>query len=176
MPVTNTGGRDGREVVQVYVSLPGSRVSRAPRELKAFAGVDLKAGETSEVVLRIERDDLAYWDTRLGRWLVEGGEYYCAAGASSRDLRTVAVAEVTGDDAQVPLTADATLGEWLDDPRGAHAIGLVFAVAGGEAGSFFADPNLLMFLRSIPLGRLTAFPGSPLTDEGVAKLVAAASG
>ena len=39
VPVTNTGDRDGREVVQVYVSLPGSAVRRAPRELKAFASV-----------------------------------------------------------------------------------------------------------------------------------------
>ena len=87
MPVTNTGGRDGREVVQVYVSLPGSAVRRAPRELKAFANVAIAAGQTAEVALSIDRADLAYWETRLGRWVVEGGEYHCAVGASSRDLR-----------------------------------------------------------------------------------------
>src|SRR6185436_18710347 len=51
LQVTNTGARDGREVVQAYVSLPGSRVRRAPRELKAFAGAEIRAGETVEVVL-----------------------------------------------------------------------------------------------------------------------------
>ena len=116
VPVTNAGQRGGREVVQVYVSLPGSAVRRAPRELKAFASVPLAAGETADVTLVIERDDLGYWDTRLGRWVVEGGEYHCAVGASSRDLRGTAVAEVKGDDARVPLTTDSTLGEWLADP------------------------------------------------------------
>ena len=120
VPVTNAGQRDGREVVQVYVSLPGSAVRRAPRELKAFASVPIAAGETADVTLVIDRDDLAYWDTRLGRWVVEGGEYHCAVGASSRDLRGTAVAEVKGDDARVPLTTDSTLGEWLADPRGAR--------------------------------------------------------
>ena len=47
--VTNTGDRAGAEVVQVYTSLPGSAVVRAPRELKGFAKVALEAGETREV-------------------------------------------------------------------------------------------------------------------------------
>ena len=179
VPVTNTGGRDGREVVQVYVSVPGSRVRRAPRELKAFASVPVAAGETVDVTLTIDRDDLGYWDTRLNRWVVEGGEYHCAVGASSRDLRGTAVVEVSGDDAQVPLTAESTLGEWLADPRGAQALGQVFAADGAPTGpmaAFFSNPTLMLFLSSIPLGRMTSFPGSPLTTEAVAKLVAAANG
>jgi beta-glucosidase len=179
VPVTNAGDRDGREVVQVYVSLPGSAVKRAPRELKAFASVPVAAGATENVVLTIDRGDLAYWDTRLNRWVVEGGEYHCAVGASSRDLRTTAVAGVRGDDAPVPLTADSTLGEWLDDPHGAQVASQVFGgLTGKEAGqlaAFLADPALSLFLRSFPLGRLTVFPGSPLTAEVVAKLVAAAN-
>ena len=180
VPVTNTGDRDGREVVQVYVSLPASKVRRVPRELKAFASVPVKAGQTVDVRLTIERDDLAYWDTRLGRWVVEGGEYHCAVGASSRDLRTVAVAEVAGDDARVPLAADSTIGEWLADPRGAEVLGQAFTEAGsavqyGPAADFFRDPALLLFLGSFPLARLAAF-GSPLTADVIAKLVAAANG
>jgi beta-glucosidase len=179
VPVTNTGDRDGREVVQVYVSLPGSAVSRARRELKAFASVPLKAGETADVLLTIDRDDLAYWDTRLNRWVVEGGEYHCAAGASSRDLRSTAVAAVQGDDARIPLTADSTLGEWLADSRGAQAIEQAFsAMPGAQSGpmaALFADPTMMLFLSGTPLVRLTAFPGTPLTPEGIAKLIAAAN-
>jgi beta-glucosidase len=180
VPVTNAGPRDGREVVQVYVSLPGSAVRRAPRELKAFASVPVAAGETADVTLVIERDDLAYWDTRLGRWVVEGGEYHCAVGASSRDLRGTAVAEVKGDDARVPLTADSTLGEWLADPRGAQALGQAFAGAAAgpdsQMAAIFRDPTMLLFLSAIPLGRMAAFPGSPLTPGLIADLVAAANG
>jgi beta-glucosidase len=179
VPVTNTGDRDGREVVQVYVSLPGSAVSRAERELKAFASVPVKAGETADVVLAIDREDLAYWDTRLNRWAVEGGEYHCAVGASSRDLRSTAVAAVQGDDLRVPLTGESTLGEWLADPRGALAIGQAFAALPGEESgpmaAFFADPTMMLFLSSTPLVRMGAFQGSPLTPELIAKLVASAN-
>jgi beta-glucosidase len=177
--VANTGGRDGREVVQVYVSLPGSAVPRPKRELKAFASVEIKAGQTEQVTLTIARDDLAYWDTRLGRWVVEGGEYRCAVGASSRDLRAVAVVEVRGDDTRAPLTPDSTLGEWLADPRGAQALGQAFdrllAAESSPLAAFLDDPTTLLFLTSSPLARLSAFPGSPLTPAAIANLVAAAN-
>jgi beta-glucosidase len=174
VPVTNTGDRDGREVVQVYVSLPGSRVRRAPRELKAFANVAIPAGQTVEVLLSVERDDLAYWDTRLGRWVVEGGEYHCAVGASSRDLRSTAVADVAGDDARVPLTADSTVAEWLADPRGAELLTQTFA-GDSAVARLFANPATLDLLGAAPLIRLASFPASPLTPEVLEKLVAAAT-
>jgi beta-glucosidase len=179
--VSNTGERDGREVVQVYLSLPSSKVQRAPRELKAFASVPVPAGQTADVVLTIDRDDLAYWDTRLGRWVVEGGEYHCAVGASSRDLRGTATVDVDGDDVRVPLTADSSVAEWLADPRGAELLGQAFAAAaaegdgGGGLARLSADPAFLLFLGSLPLGRIAAFPSSPFTPEVVAKLVATAN-
>jgi len=176
IPVTNTGERDGHEVVQVYVSVPGSRVRRAPRELKAFASVAIAAGQTADVVLSVARDDLAYWDTRLRRWVVEGGEYHCAVGASSRDLRSTVVVHVSGDDTRVPLTQESTLAEWFADPRGARVLGQVFAEAtangGGHMTGVLADPAIMTFLGAVPLARLTSFPGSPLTSEGLTKLVA----
>lgn len=179
VPVTNTGGRDGREVVQVYVSVPDSRVRRAPRELKAFASVPIDAGQTADVRLVIGWDDLAYWDTRLGRWAVEGGEYHCAVGASSRDLRSVAVVEVVGDDTRVPLTAESTIGEWLDDPRGAALLEQAFvnlqADPDAPRGWLFADPQALSYLRSAPLSRMTAYEGSPVTRATIGELVAAAN-
>jgi beta-glucosidase len=175
VPVTNAGDRDGREVVQVYVSLPGSRALRAPRELKAFANVAIPAGQTVGVLLRLERDDLAYWDTRLGRWVVESGEYHCAVGASSRDVRSTAVVTVAGDDAPVPLTGDSTVAEWLADPRGAELLTQTFAGAGDSVvARLFANPATLDLLGSTPLNRLVAFPASPLTPEVLEKLVATA--
>jgi len=180
VPVTNSGQRDGREVVQVYVSLPGSAVRRAPRELKAFANVAIAAGQTADVVLTIDRADLAYWETRLGRWVVEGGEYQCAVGASSRDLRATAVAEVSGNDVRVPLTAESTVAEWFADPRGAELLGQAFAAAaangdGGPAAGLLSDPALATFIGSFPLSRMAAFPGGPLTPELLDKLIAAAN-
>ena len=85
-------------------------------------------------MLSIDRADLAYWETRLGRWVVEGGEYHCAVGASSRDLRCTAVVKVPGDDARIPLTAESTVAEWLADRRGAQLLAEAFAVGGDDGG------------------------------------------
>jgi beta-glucosidase len=178
VPVTNTGERDGREVVQVYLSLAGSRVRRPPRELKGFANVPVTAGDTVDVVVRIPRHDLAYWDARLARWAVEGGEYVLAVGASSRDLRTTVTVRVDGDDLRAPLTAESTLLEWMSDPRGSELLGQAFAEAmaqGAATPDVDADPQLFTFLGSLPLRRLAAFPGSPLRTDAIDRLVAAAN-
>ena len=50
--ITNTGTVDGDEVAQVYVSLPDSKIMRPARELKGFARVSLKAGETRQVTVK----------------------------------------------------------------------------------------------------------------------------
>ncbi|MGM1060390.1 glycoside hydrolase family 3 C-terminal domain-containing protein [Saccharothrix sp. Mg75] len=172
VPVTNDGDRDGREVVQVYGSVPGSAVRRVPRELRGFALVEVPAGRTVEAVVRIPRADLEHWDPRLGRWVVEGGEHVFEVGASSRDLRAAVSVVVDGDDTRVPLTADSTLAEWQADPRGAQVLGEALADGGG---GMFADPQVFAFLGSLPLGRLGAFPGSPLDAARVADLVTRAN-
>ncbi len=174
VPVTNTGDRDGREVAQVYVSVPRSAVRRSPRELRGFANVAVAAGATRDAVIRIPRADLAYWDVRLGRWGVEGGDYVLSVGASSRDVRTSVTVAVPGDDLRPPLTADSALGEWLSDPAASAALlAAVTSAAGGERLSgVLANEQLLRFLRSLPLRRLAAFPGSPLTAELISELTA----
>ena len=83
----NTGSVAGREIVQLYVGLPGSGVARAPRSLAAFACVELAAGESTEVELLVDRSELAYWDTRVEGWTVEPGTYEVTAASSSRDVR-----------------------------------------------------------------------------------------
>src|SRR5262249_49120320 len=61
--VTNDGDVAGDDVVQLYVGYPGSRVERAPKDLKAFQRVSLAAHQTKTVVLDVRAADLAYWDT-----------------------------------------------------------------------------------------------------------------
>ncbi|MEU8819555.1 glycoside hydrolase family 3 C-terminal domain-containing protein [Actinoplanes sp. NPDC048796] len=174
--VTNTGDRDGREVVQVYMEVTHSRVRRAPRELKAFANVPIAAGATETVTLTVPRDDLAYWDERLSRWVVEGGEYHFAVGASSRDLRGAVLATIDADpDSQWPLTADSTIAEWFANPKGADLLRKAFANATSGLAAQTADPAMLQLLGGLPLNRLGMFPGSPFTPETVESLAAAAN-
>ncbi len=95
--VANTGERDGAEVVQLYVgSNADSAVFKAEKELKAFSKVYLKAGESMSVTLSFAESDLAYYNVKERRWVVENGEYAVLIGASSRDIRLSAKLTVTG--------------------------------------------------------------------------------
>lgn len=155
--VTNTGGRAGAEVVQVYVGAPGSSVARAPRELKGFAKVRLDSGESQRVAVSIRRDDLAYWDTRVDSWVVEGGTYSIDIGASCRDIRQTLTVDVTGDAVRIPLTMESSLGELFQNPVAAEIVLQAFGSLGGEVG---VDESVLKMAASMPLGRLAGFaPG-----------------
>jgi beta-glucosidase len=83
--VSNTGTRAGEEVVQVYVSAIGSRVERAPKELKAFTRVALQPGESKTVRVSIPASRLAYYDEARAEFVVEPIEYELFVGAHSLD-------------------------------------------------------------------------------------------
>lgn len=155
--VTNIGERAGAEVVQVYVGVPDSSVARAPRELKGFTKVRLDPGESQLVAVHVRRDDLAYWDTRVDSWVVEGGTYSLEIGASSRDIRQTLTVDVTGDAVRIPLTMESSLGELFQNPAAAEIVLQAFGSLGGEVG---VDESVLKMAASMPLGRLAGFaPG-----------------
>jgi beta-glucosidase len=116
--VTNTGERRGAEVVQLYAGDPQTSVARPPRELKAFAKVFLDPSETMVVQLALTARDLSYWSTRVHDWVLEGGEFELAVGASSRDLRLTTTLDIAAPPPPVTLDGMATLQEWLADPTG----------------------------------------------------------
>ncbi|MGH9616431.1 MAG: beta-glucosidase family protein [Acidobacteriaceae bacterium] len=83
--VTNTGNRSGAEVVQVYVEQPKQN-GEPPRQLRAFAKVELKAGQSKPVTLILDKRAFSIYDMELHRWKIPGGNYGIAVGTSSRDL------------------------------------------------------------------------------------------
>jgi beta-glucosidase len=87
LEVTNSGNREGTEVVQLYIGQPKASVERPVRELKGFAKIALKPGETKQVDIELPRDSFAYWSPVKKAWTVEPGEFVIEAGASSRDIR-----------------------------------------------------------------------------------------
>ncbi|MGM9666362.1 MAG: glycoside hydrolase family 3 C-terminal domain-containing protein [Eubacteriales bacterium] len=72
--IVNTGEYDGAEIVQLYVKAPKT-VFRAENELKGFTKVYLKAGESKRAEITLDTSDLAYWNVKENRWVIEGGEY-----------------------------------------------------------------------------------------------------
>ena len=82
--VSNTGNRDGVEIVQLYIRDTYSSVTRPVKELKDFARVPLKAGESKVIDFTITPDKLGFYDKKM-KWTVEPGEFIVMVGASSAD-------------------------------------------------------------------------------------------
>lgn len=95
--VQNTGALDGDEVVQLYMSLPGSLRVRPIHALKAFKRVHIQAGETVTVTLNFKIDDLAVWCNGRKIYTVESSVYKMEVGAASDDIRLTADVEIVGE-------------------------------------------------------------------------------
>ena len=88
VPVTNIGDVAGAEVVQLYISDPKCSVMKPAKELKGFVKVFLQPGETKDVSLEIDKDDLCYFDADRHEWVVEPGEFKALIGTASDDIKS----------------------------------------------------------------------------------------
>ena len=82
--VTNTGDREGTEVVQLYVTDVTSSVTTPVKQLAAFRRVTLAPGATATVHFLLTRDNLALWNREM-EYVVEPGLFRIMAGFNSRD-------------------------------------------------------------------------------------------
>ena len=92
----NSGGRDGKEVVQLYVGAEAPSVARPVRELKAFQKIALAPGESKEIKLSLTPRDFSYYDVHSHDWVEESGAYDLFVGASSEDVRLRRIIQVEG--------------------------------------------------------------------------------
>lgn len=104
--VTNIGKRKAKEVVQAYVSFPTSSLLRPFYELKAWAKVELEAGESRDIVLKIPHDRLKTY-TPQGEKIFEDGVYYFLCGPNCRDLPLIASLELHGNGQSDRMTGDS---------------------------------------------------------------------
>jgi beta-glucosidase len=84
--VSNTGERDGDEVVQLYICDEYASIPRPVKELKGFCRLHLKPGESRKVIFHLPVNMLAYYDEQL-ELVVEGGKINIMLGSSSADIR-----------------------------------------------------------------------------------------
>ncbi|HXY68459.1 MAG TPA: glycoside hydrolase family 3 C-terminal domain-containing protein [Gemmatimonadales bacterium] len=82
--VTNTGGRAGEEVVELYVGFPNAKVDRPVKLLRGFDRVALAPGETRRISLGLRARDLAWYDAPARTWRVEHVPHTVLVGGSSR--------------------------------------------------------------------------------------------
>lgn len=94
--VTNTGRCEGKEIVQLYVGDEKCSVDRPKKELKNFAKVSLKPGETKTVSMDITQQDLKFWDETTHAWKAEPGKFKAYVCASAEDVRGTVVFNYAG--------------------------------------------------------------------------------
>ena len=86
LTVRNTGSRDGKEVVQVYIRPLEPSVERPVHELKAFCKVEVPAGGSAEATFTLEPDAFSFYDVTLPGWRVDPGRYVIEIGRDSRHI------------------------------------------------------------------------------------------
>ena len=84
--VTNTGKREGAEVAQVYVGDNHAKVLRPVKELKGFAKLTLRPGETKRVTVTLDRRAFSYYDMNSKQWHAEPGNFEVLVGRSSEQI------------------------------------------------------------------------------------------
>lgn len=84
--VTNNGKRDGTEVAEVYVAEPHAKVPRPAKELKGFAKVSLRRGETRHISVTLDQRALSYYDVTAKEWRADPGDFDILVGRSSAQI------------------------------------------------------------------------------------------
>lgn len=117
--VTNSGAVKGAEVTQLYIAPPKNGLFRPEKELKGFARVELKPGESKTIEFSLDDRSFAVWNDG---WTIPGGTYTVQIGASSRDIRLKTEIEVSGEKLPAPawqagswyetLTGEPSRAEW----------------------------------------------------------------
>ena len=100
--ITNTGERDGDEIAQLYISLPGAKIFRPAMELKGFARVSLNKGETKKVTIPFDAYTFRYFNVTSNGFEEEGGQYDILIGASCEDIKLRATWSRKGTGKQNP--------------------------------------------------------------------------
>ncbi|WP_413098223.1 glycoside hydrolase family 3 C-terminal domain-containing protein [Streptomyces sp. Inha503] len=171
--VTNTGDRFGKHAVQVYVAAPRRPVSNPARELRGFAKVALAPGESTEVVIELDRRAFAYWDITRDDWTVATGRYEVQLCENAHDVLASIPLDLEGDQVAKPLTLDSTVGEWFGHPAAGPA--LTEAMAAGmteeQAAAASENADAMRMVESMPMRQFLGFLPVPLPDDFLEQLM-----
>jgi len=175
--ITNTGNCDGAEIVQLYIKNPVVYEIRPEKELRDFAKVFLKAGETKTVTFTLNARAFSYYETRIHDWYAESGDYEILLASSSRDIRLQDTVSIT-DSKKIPFVADyittcedvelfAKDGSALDEMlRGSGFAEATDHDGDDSMGSGTADMMKAMFTGT-PLHSILSFSSEELTYEDI---------
>ncbi|WP_341799750.1 glycoside hydrolase family 3 C-terminal domain-containing protein [Naumannella halotolerans] len=159
--ITNTGERDGSEVVQLYLAPHSARVDRPVRELRGFEKVRVPVGESRTVEFELGERDFAYWGEQ--GWTADPGEYTIAVGPSSRSLPLTETISLDVELKRAPLTGESSINEWLADPVGSGLMRQALA-ATSEGSPIPATDEVFRVAGGMPLETFVGFSGGNPVD------------
>lgn len=173
--VTNTGSRQGKEIVQLYVRDVESSVIRPVKELKGFAKVDLQPGETKTVTFTLGKRSFAYYNVELKDWHVESGEFEILIGRSSRDIVLKDTLQVESTQVIKPIYhRNSTIGDLMGNPE-AQALVMDWIKRTPFGAMAAADDThsdmMQAMMKYLPLRGLVGFSGGALTEEALDELL-----
>jgi len=189
--VTNTGSREGTEVVQVYLRDQTGLVNRPRRELAAFAKVEIQPGESKQVVIGVPKSAFAVWDVAGAGWEVPSGNYELEVARNSAEI--VAALPVTvqgtmntkaapvpppsagGARPTRPFTRETTIGEIETTLIGRGVSAMVHKSAVPADADELARNMMQRQTNEIPLRTAAMFSGGKFTLKMVDAIVAAAN-
>lgn len=166
--VKNTGGRAGKEIIQLYVRDDESTVIRPVQELKGFEKVTLAPGEEKTVEFTLEKRAFAYYNTELADWHVETGDFTILIGKSSRDIQLFGKVRVESTVQIKKIFAmNSTLGDIMADPKGAQILGQMTQSMGvGDMGGDAVSSEAMMAMMGyMPLRAIAMFAGDTVKPE-----------
>lgn len=146
LTVTNTGAVAADEVAQLYVRAVAPSVVRPLRQLAGHRRLHLAPGAGQRVDFTVPVSELGHWDVAHGRWTVEPGAYEIQAGASSTDIRLIAVVTVDGEPAgpRPVLTRGLEAADY-DEQLATEIVDRT--KTDGDAVTAVAESNELLYLR-----------------------------
>ncbi len=101
--LTNVGNFDGAEVAEVYVKPPHNEVFGPLRELKGFEKVYLKKGETKALLIKINKEDLRYFNVKENKFVLESGKYSFMVCCDVETVKLKGELKILGDEKRAPL-------------------------------------------------------------------------
>ena len=173
--ITNTGDVKGKEVVQLYVSDHKSRLQRPEKELKAFAKVELRPGETRTVTMALDGRDFSFFDSKRDMWIAQSGKFDIKVGSSSRDIHLSETIQLNSTQ-QVPLAFDeyTFFIEYWDNPQTREYIKEMmpnWLEANAPEGKPLDEVTIDAFIANQPIIKFPYFTGGEITRQEVKELV-----
>lgn len=180
--ITNTGTREGKEIVQLYVAPPESEdVIRPEKELRDFTKINLLPNETKTVSFTLSKRAFSYWETTIHDWYAPDGVYQILLGSSSRDiLLTAEVTMKASTHLPVVFTTDSTFGDIMKYEKAMMLLKPYMNMPGisvsdekdsDAASEAITKEMQLAMMKYMPLRGIMSFGGGKISMQDLNRIV-----